>query len=97
MSYEDTMEFWVKGVFIGLVCIFGLIGNIIAIYILSKSILKPDNKSVTDRLLLGKFQVLFTDLEHILIVYDKVHLFLKQCLQDLQFMKTRYFHQTFPS
>ena len=65
MSYEDTMEFWVKGVFIGLVGIFGLICNIIAIYILSKSILKSDNKSFTERLLLGKFQVLFTDLEYI--------------------------------
>ena len=27
----------------------------------------------------------------------KVHSFLKQCLHDLHFMKTRYFHQTFPS
>ena len=59
MSYEDTMEFWVKGVFIGLVGIFGFVCNIIVIYILSKSILKSDNKSVTDRLLLGKFQIFY--------------------------------------
>ena len=59
MSYVDTMEFWVKGGFIGLVGIFGLVCNIIVIYILSKSILKSDNKSVTDRLLLGKFQIFY--------------------------------------
>ena len=28
---------------------------------------------------------------------SKVHSFLKKCLHDLQFMKTRYFHKTFPS
>ena len=53
MSYKDTIEFWVRGVLIGCVGIFGLIGNTIAIYILSKLKLK----SVTDRLFLGKFYV----------------------------------------
>ena len=52
-TYKDTMEFWVRGVLIGCFGIFGLIGNTIAIYILSKLKLK----SVTDRLFLGKFYV----------------------------------------
>ena len=29
--------------------------------------------------------------------FTKIHLFLKQCLHDLHFMKTRSFQQTFPS
>jgi len=45
----DPLEFWVKGVLIAFVGIFGLIGNIIAVCVL----MKPNLKSATDRILLA--------------------------------------------
>ena len=49
-SYGDTFEFAVHGVLVSLVGVFGLVGNIISIVILSR----PQMKSSINAILIGK-------------------------------------------
>ena len=49
-AYGDTFEFVVHGVLVGLVGVFGLVGNIISIVILSR----PQMKSSINAILIGK-------------------------------------------
>ena len=47
----SDFDFWVRGVFITIVGLFGVIGNIVAIYILSR----PVMKSCISYILIGKY------------------------------------------